>query len=179
MPRIRSIHPDICDDEAMAEVSAYAERTFLRLWTHLDDEGRGADNAKLWKGKLYPLHDDVTSDRVERDLTELAARGLLIRYEAGGKRYLCAKHTAWKKFQRPQHPTESKLPAPPEPSVDLMSPHPGGVGSGVEVESSRLGGEGESEGEGHPAPSHPQAVDFAQRAAARAAQARANESAGA
>lgn len=167
MPRIRSIHPDICDDEVLADVSAYAERTFLRLWTHLDDKGRGIDNAKLWKGKLYPLHDDVTSDRVERDLAELTARGLLIRYEVEGKRYLCAKPSAWAKYQRPQHPTPSRLP---EPSVDLMSPQAGGVGSGVGEESSRLGEEGESEGEVRAPTRHPQAAGnrLAQRAALHA-----------
>jgi hypothetical protein len=169
MPRIRSIHPDICDDEVLAEVSAYAERTFLRLWTHLDDEGRGPDNPKLWKGKLYPLHDDVTSDRVERDLSELAARGLLIRYELDGKRYLATKHSAWKKFQRPQHPTPSKLPAPPETSGDLTRPHSGGVGSGVGEEPSGQGEEGESEGEDRAGRTSPQPVnDLERRAAMRA-----------
>lgn len=170
MPRIRSVHPDLCDDETLAEVSAYAERTWIRLWTHLDDKGRGVDNPKLWKGKLYPLHDDVTSERVERDLAELTACGLLIRYEVAGKRYLCAKPSTWAKYQRPQHPTPSKLP---EPSVDLMSPHVGGVGSGVGEESSGQGGEGESEGEGRPGkppvdnPEHP----LAKRAALRAVEA--------
>lgn len=174
LPRIRSVHPDICDDETLAEVTAYAERTFIRLWTHLDDKGRGVDNPKLWKGKLYPLHDDVTSDRVERDLTELAACGLLIRYEVDGKRYLCAKPETWAKYQKPQHPTPSKLPAPPEPS---RSPHEGSPGSssGVVVgeESSRLGAEGESEGEGPSTGARPQAVShLAERAATAAARLR-------
>lgn len=142
MARIRSVHPDICGDEVMAVVTSYAERTFIRLWTHLDDKGRGVDNAKLWKGFLYPLHDDVTSERVERDLTELAACGLLIRYEVDGKRLLCAKPETWAKYQRPQHPTPSKLPPPPDKSGALMSPPPGVVG-----ESSCTGEEGESEGE--------------------------------
>lgn len=169
MPRIRSIHPDICDDEVLAAVTAYAERTFLRLWTHLDDKGRGPDNPKLLKGKLYPLHDDVTSDRVERDLSELAACGLLIRYEVEGRRYLCAKPAAWAKYQKPQHPTPSKLPGPHEASGDLTKPHPGGVGSGVGEESSRQGEEGESEGEGATLHRFPQAVNgLAARAAKHA-----------
>jgi hypothetical protein len=174
MPRIRSVHPDICDDETLAEVSAYAERTYVRLWTHLDDKGRGIDNPKLWKGKLYPLHDDVTSERVERDLAELSDRGLLIRYEVDGKRYLCAKAEAWAKYQKPQHPTPSKLPEPHEVSGDLREDEGkapvGGVGSGVEEESSRLGGEGESEGEGARANGRPQAVSSLEARAAQAGQ---------
>lgn len=172
MPRIRSIHPNICGDEVLAEVSSYAERTFLRLWTHLDDAGRGIDNPKLWKGYLYPLHDDVTSERVERDLAELTACGLLIRYEIAGKRYLCAKPEAWAKYQKPQHPTPSKLPEPlaasRTPHEADQHPHPGAVGSGVAEESSRQGGEGESEGEGPPRSSRPQAVDWEARCEARA-----------
>lgn len=149
MPRIRSVHPDICDDETLAGVSACAERTFVRLWTHLDDKGRGVDNPKLWKGKLYPLHDEVDEFAVEMDLCELADKGLLIRYEVDGKRYLSAKPDGWAKYQKPQHPSPSKLPEPPEssrPRVSLMrphedsrKPHEASCGSGVE-------GRGDGEG---------------------------------
>jgi hypothetical protein len=167
VPRIRSIHPDICDDETVAELSAYAFRTWVLLWTHLDDDGRGIDNPKLWKGKLYPLSDDVTSDRVERDLSELTACGLLIRYEANGRRWITAKPEAWKKYQRPQKPTPSKLPAPPVPlrdtsgSATARSSRGLGVGDGVELEA-----EGESEGEdGSTASCGPVASILAARAA--------------
>lgn len=120
MPRIRSVHPDICEDDTLAEVSAYAERTFVRLWTHLDDEGRAVDGAKLWKARLYPLHDSMTVERVEKDLAELEAKGLLQRYEVDGKRYLRAKSHAWSRWQHPQRPTKSKLPAPsPPPRVHV------------------------------------------------------------
>lgn len=154
MPRIRSIHPDICDDEVVAELSAYAFRTWVLLWTHLDDDGRGPDNAKLWKGKLYSLSDDVTSDRVERDLAELSARGLLIRYEAEGRRWLTAKPEAWKKYQRPQKPTPSKLPAPPVRLPDSYTtatePVVHGEVDGGKGNRSGAKVEGESEGEARP-----------------------------
>jgi hypothetical protein len=173
MPRIRSVHPALCDDEVMAEASASAERTFVRLWTHLDDKGRGTDNAKLWKGKLYPLHDDVTAVDVEADLCELADLGLIVRYGVDGRRWLSAKGEAWAKWQRPQHPTPSKIPSPPEPSAtppeSYASPPVGGVGSGVVEESSGQGVEGESEGEARPPAAHPQGVDNVHPLAARAA----------
>ena len=114
MPRIRSVHPDICQDEALVDVSARAERTFVRLWTHLDDEGRCIDHPKLIKAALYPLHDDMTAAEVDADLWELVRHGLLMRYEAEGKKVLCAKPAAWKQRQKPKHPTPSKLPAPPD-----------------------------------------------------------------
>lgn len=169
MPRIRSVHPDICNDDTLAEVSAYAERTWVRLWTHLDDKGRGSDNPKLWAGLLYPLHDDVTPDRIERDLAELEACGLILRYVVDGKKWLCSKPAAWAKYQKPQHPTPSKIPGPQEAlTSNSGAPHPG-VGGGVEVESSGLGEEGESEGEGRASPTHPQPGDNVHPLEARAA----------
>lgn len=150
MPRIRSVHPDICEDDTLAEISAYAERTFVRLWTHLDDEGRAVDGAKLWKARLYPLHDSMTVERVEKDLSELEEKGLLQRYEVEGKRYLRAKPEPWKRWQRPQRPTPSKLPAPSRtPRVPLAEPSRGTppvVEGRGDVSGAKK--EGESEGEG-------------------------------
>lgn len=186
MPRIRSVHPDICDDETMSMVSANAERTFIRLWTHLDDDGRGVDNPKLWKGKLYPLHDDVTASHVDADLNELASHGLIIRYEVDGKRYLCAKPSTWKKFQKPQRPTKSKLPPPTADLAytstvlaDMSASDPralryGGEWRGEEMD---VGVEGGSGGEvPHPAPTTTpvenalteKAAEIARRASLRA-----------
>lgn len=112
MARIRSVHPELCIDDALALTSAPAERTFVRLWPHLDDEGRAVDNALLLKAALYPLHLDVTTEDLEHDLTELASRGLITRYEVDGKRYLAAKPDAWSRYQKPRHKIASKLPAP-------------------------------------------------------------------
>lgn len=141
------MHPDICIDEVLAETSASAERTFVRLWTWLDDQGRGRDNPKLIKAALYPLDDRMTVERVEEDLAELAMRKLLCRYAEDGRSYLSAKPDAWARWQRPQHPSPSKFPAPPacyarthederKPHEDERRPHPVvvvGVGEGEVV----------------------------------------------
>lgn len=113
MPRIRSVYPDICTDETMAEVSARAERTFVRLWTHLDDAGRCLDNVKLIKAALYPLHDAMTAVEVTKDLLELEEHGLVVRYEVDGKPILAAKPEVWSCRQRPRHPKASDLPPAP------------------------------------------------------------------
>lgn len=151
MARIRSVHPDICRDDVLAECSASAERTFVRLWCHLDDDGRTLDNPKLIAADLYPLHDEMDADAVDRDLDELAALGLLIRYVVKGRRYLSAKPEAWRSFQKPRHPTPSKLPSPEEadgttpagsgnPTADRRNA-PAGVGVGVGVGVGDGGGE--------------------------------------
>lgn len=140
MPRIRSVHPDICNDDDVAGLSPYAFRTWVMLWTHLDDKGRGIDNAKLWAGVLYPLNDKMTAERVERDLAELEASNLLIRYEVDGRRYLSAKPSSWAERQKPQKPTPSKLPPIPTTRLAL-----GQLPTGVE--GCRSGAEGVCETE--------------------------------
>ena len=149
MPRIRSIHPDACDSEKLASLSDSAERTFFRLLTHTDDEGRGEDRPKLLAAKLYPLHDGKDADTVDADLDELQAAGLLTRYCVDGKRYYVIP--TFRDWQNPRHPTASKLPSPDDadPDDDGSSTDkrgsstakrrkaPAGVGGGVG------GGEGE------------------------------------
>lgn len=154
MARIRSVHPDLCASETMAQLPAEVERTFVRLWTHCDDDGRAVDNAKLIKAALFPLHDDVTAETVDRHLDVLADAGLIVRYEAGGKRYLAVR--SWYEFQKPQKKRASTLPAPSDtppvavpdasrtPTVVVREGYgPGeGVGEGVGV----------GEGDGNSAP---------------------------
>jgi hypothetical protein len=149
MPRIRSIHPDACDSEKLSALSDSAERTFFRLLTHTDDEGRGEDRPKLLAAKLYPLHDGKDAGTVNSDLDELQAVGLLSRYCVDGKRYYSIP--TFRDWQNPRHPTASKLPSPDDadPEDDGSSTDtrvrstakrrkaPAGVGVGVG------GGEGE------------------------------------
>ena len=113
MAKIRSIHPELCIDETLAEVSANAERTLVRLWVHLDDDGRHLDNPRLLKAALYPLH-DISVDQVNTDLEELASRGLIIRYiGSDGRRYLSAKSESWARWQKPRWRKDSTIPPPP------------------------------------------------------------------
>ena len=143
MPRIRSIHPDACDSEKLSSLSDSAERTFFRLLTHTDDDGRGEDRPKLLAAKLYPLHDGKDADTVDGDLDELQSVGLLTRYVVAGKRYYAIP--TFRDWQNPRHPTASKLPSPddadPEPDSSSTAKRrsstanrrkaPAGVGGGV------------------------------------------------
>lgn len=142
MARIRSIHPDACKSESLAAVSAEAERCYWRLQTHCDDDGRCEDHPRLIWAALFPLHEDVGLENVDAWLSELDREGLVVRYEVDGKRYLYV--TQWPRFQHPQKPKPSLLPAPPdtstrrvrdEPGTDLVLVEPGeGVGEGGEEE---------------------------------------------
>lgn len=123
MARIRSVHPEIAENETLVDVSPRAERTFLRLLTYLDDDGRGKDNLRLIKAGIYPLHDDMTIEEIDVDLWELVGHGLLLRYEVDGQKVIAARANEWR-WQKPQRPTASKLPAPPEDYIPPSPPAP-------------------------------------------------------
>ena len=112
MARIRSVHPDICASEKLAELPAELERTFVRLWTYLDDQGRGKDEARLIKAAIYPMHDSIDWKRVEDDLDKLAKFGLLIRWTDGMK-FVACRPESWDLYQHVQRPKESVYPVPP------------------------------------------------------------------
>lgn len=140
MARIRSVHPDLCVSETMAELSADLERTFVRLWTHCDDEGRCVDNARLIKAAIYPLHDAMTPVRVEKDLVALQQVGLIVRYVAEGVSVV--QVCSWGEYQHPQRATASKLPpftAAAGVLRESSASPPRALNAGV--------GEGEGEGE--------------------------------
>lgn len=152
MARIRSVHPDICVSDTLADLPAHLERTFVRLWTHCDDEGRCRDNPKLIKAALYPLHDDITWEILDVELDGLAAKGLVIRYEVAGEPYLAVR--SWGEYQHPQRPKKSSIPAPddgrprePSPTPPTPSPEESRNGTRPVRDGSRTG-EGVGEGEG-------------------------------
>lgn len=154
MARIRSIHPDSCVSATLAQLTGSEERTFWRLLTHCDDEGRARADWRLVKASIYPLHDDMTPEMVGYEISRMAELGLLVLYACGGKDYL--QVTSWHEYQHPKKAAPSKLPPPPPTSSPLV-PHqfptsspPGGKASPTLTpqEKERERGEGEGEGEG-------------------------------
>lgn len=109
MARIRTIKPDLFISQTLAKVSVEAERTFVGLLTHSDDEGRSIDSAKTIAGALWAERGRSWED-VEQDLVDLAAVGILDRYQVKGRRYLLIVN--WHEHQRINRPTPSKLPGP-------------------------------------------------------------------
>lgn len=152
MARIRSIHPNACQSDKLAQASDGAERCYWRLQVHCDDDGRAEDHPRLLAGLMFVLNDDITGDTVDLWLTELADLGLIVRYESGGKRYLAV--VQWHSYQRPQKKKPSDLPAPPSPGSSRSGTRPARdeeatatARRGVEGSGDVTGGEGEREGE--------------------------------
>lgn len=136
MPRIRSVHPHICVSDTMASLSAELERTFTRLWTHCDDAGRCEDRPKIIKAAIYPLHDEITPETLDKELAALTDANLLIRYEVDGRKYIAV--TSWDEYQHPQRAKPSVYPPPPG-TVDESS----ATSNGLERERENGVGEGE------------------------------------
>ena len=110
--RIRSIKPEILEDEEVAALSDGAWRLWVSLWTLADDEGRLRGSAEwilaqvFWSKKLARTVEDV-----EKLLEELAGIRKIQRYVVNGQHYL--KIVNWEIHQKIDHPTKSKLPPPP------------------------------------------------------------------
>lgn len=111
MARIRSIKPTFFRDIAMSELPLQTRYTYIGLWTYLDDNGVGVDDARLVKAEIYPLDDAITAKKVEDDLGRLAAAGRIVRYMVDGRRYLAVPR--WTKHQKVNRPSPSPFPPPP------------------------------------------------------------------
>jgi hypothetical protein len=140
MARIRSIKPDFFTSERVAGLPVTARLTFIGLWTHVDDNGVTVDNGRLITAALWPLEEDPreTLQRTLEDLRRLSEAGLIVRYEAAGKRLLFVR--GWDEHQKVSHPGKPRYPRPeamppkPPTSADADPDEPEGPSSGESPE---------------------------------------------
>lgn len=109
MARIRTIKPSFFTSETISRLTVEQRLTFIGLWTHVDDEGRCVDNARLVKAAIWPL-DDRTGADVEGDLGALSECSLITRYTVSGKRYIVVN--GFREHQVINRKTRSTLPGP-------------------------------------------------------------------
>ena len=109
MARIRTIKPHFFKSHDVAQLSYRARLTWIGLWTYVDDEGRGRDDARIIKGELWPLEDAVTWQDVEADLTELSLSAHVVRYTVENRHFLSIP--TWRDHQVISRPTPSRFPA--------------------------------------------------------------------
>jgi hypothetical protein len=120
MARIRSIHPGLFTDEAWVSCSPLARVLVIGLWTDADDQG-----VFEWKPlqiKMRLLPGDAAD--VSALLTEIQDAGMVMAFEAGGKRYGAIRN--FRKFQRPQKP--NALHPLPELAATYVGLSPTGTG---------------------------------------------------
>lgn len=117
MARIRSIKPELRNDQTVGDWPKEARYAWVLLFGYLDDSGRGRDDLRLLVADLFPLDRDVTEKKLDgwlRRMTEASPytdTPPLCRYEVNGVRYLHA--TKWEKHQRINRPSESRIPPCP------------------------------------------------------------------
>ncbi len=121
MPRIRTIKPEFWKSESIAALPQQTRLTFIGLWTYVDDNGVGIDNAKLVAAELYPLEEDPreTLASVQRDLARLANARRILRYAVGSKAYL--EIANWKEHQKIDRPGKARHPDHTHPDAVHLS----------------------------------------------------------
>lgn len=106
--RIRSIKPEVLDDEVAVELSDTAWRLWVSSWCLSDDHGnlRGGNKylaAEVWKD---------TSRDVSKPLQDLIDAGFFLPYAVNGQRYLHI--VGWEKHQRIDNAGKPRVPRPTE-----------------------------------------------------------------
>ena len=106
-PRIRTIKPEIWQDEGIGHVGPWERLLFLGLITMADDDGRLRALPSAITGHIFP-YDDVPTRKLAGWLEALRSAGLIYLYEHHGTPYCQIK--GWAKHQKINRKAESKLP---------------------------------------------------------------------
>lgn len=115
MPRIRSIKPELWDDEALGGCPVGARLLFLGMISHADDCGRLRANPALLKARIFAYNDDLGLEEVTAWTNALSFVGVVRLYDNEGQTY--AEIVNWLKHQRISHPSASCLPAPEDSRI--------------------------------------------------------------
>lgn len=149
MARIRSIKPEFCTSDQLADCSPTARLLFVLMWMHCDDGGVHQASEKRLRMECFP-GDSFSKEQVREWIDELITAGLLAEFEAHGERYWYV--TGWEKHQKIDKPTY-RYPGPlndknrvalseksPSPPRDIPEPSPpersGGESKGEEDSAS-------------------------------------------
>lgn len=122
--RIRSIKPEFWRSDDIASLELPDRLLFIGLWSYVDDNGVGRDQAALIVADLF-AHDmerdpSETVARVSRGLASLSEGGLIHRYTHQKKRLL--EIVAWSQHQRIDKPAKPRFP---RSSADSRDPREG------------------------------------------------------
>ena len=108
MPRIRTIKPEMFQDEKLAPLAAHHRFVFMGLVSMADDAGRLLDNVKFIDAFIFPLTDESSRDSLEI----LASLSRITRYVSPSGQPLI-QISNWLKHQKVYKPYPSTLPPPP------------------------------------------------------------------
>jgi hypothetical protein len=121
MARIRTLKPEFWSDEKLSECSLSARLLFIGLISFADDEGRLECSPARLRMQIFPCG-SVKPQQLTEWLVALTERSLIRRYVVDKREYIDIPN--FKKHQKINRPTPSKLPAAPcGITEDSMSPH--------------------------------------------------------
>ena len=109
MARIRTVKPELVDDETLGRCSREARLLDVWLTTQADDAGRQRGAVALVRSRCFPYDADVSLEDVDRWLDELVAIGRIRRYTAAGEAFV--DRPGWHNEQKVDHPSPSRLPS--------------------------------------------------------------------
>jgi len=105
MPRKRMIDPEFWSDEEIGSWSFISRLCYIALWNFADDEGRFKANEALLKAQIFPYDDDIDFKAIKIDLDKKVCW-----YEHDSLQYGYIRN--FKKYQRIDRPTPSRIPPP-------------------------------------------------------------------
>lgn len=112
--RIRSVKPELLEDERVAQLSHAAFRLFVGSILLADDHGNLRWVTRWLQGQVFWGHAEMTADEVEEAQRELIGsdpgKGLLAAYEVNDQWY--AHVVGWEKHQKVDHPGKPRVPTP-------------------------------------------------------------------
>ena len=111
MARKRMIDPNFWRDEKIGELTHTERLLFIGLWTYADDEGIGIANSTLLNKDVFP-YDKLKDAAISNSLNKLSEKKLITLYKANGQNFYYINN--FKKHQKINNPTSSKLPLPPQ-----------------------------------------------------------------
>ena len=123
MPRIRSIKPEIVEDEALGHCSLGANLLYVRLILHADDYGNQTGAPTMLARVLFPHSSEVDGPMVAGWLDELAAGELVDRYTVRRQSFVHLR--GWEKNQKVDHPGKPIYPGPDQADTHthVVNPH--------------------------------------------------------
>lgn len=107
--RIRSIKPEILEDEKVAFLDHLAYRLFVGTWLVADDYGNLRADPGYLRGQIVWASRESRED-VAKALDTLVEVSLLVRYSVRGQVYLHIKN--WDRHQKVDKPGKPRMPGP-------------------------------------------------------------------
>lgn len=107
--RIRTIKPELLEDERTAGLSDRSWRLFVSMLLLADDYGNLRGSATYLGGAVFWAR-ELPIGRVAESMQELLAAGLITSYTVHEQHYLAIK--GWSKHQRVDRPSPARIPGP-------------------------------------------------------------------